>query len=767
MPVKALMMMALIADQIEENGDWSSERSVKTVAIAPGTPVFNAFAGDDSADPPLAAWTIDINSFTLQWTAPATGGSPITSYQIEVRPAVDGEVNSFTEDVDGETEDRAGNSRISNLPGNRTWFTHTGLTADTGYYYRIRALNDADGDGRPGEDGEVSDWSGASLTATTLVASLGTHVAPESVTATPATDTGLTHRIVVTWPAPLVPADAEDLSPVIRYEIQWQQNDDPEDDVPGWADAETLVPTPPTNRTFDHDNREGDKRYVYQVRAINSAGPSPWSTIGTATTASRAPGDITLTATAVGATEILLQWNMPEDNGSGFDGYQIQRWDPTATDGAGAWSASITITGADTTVYTDRGHDDNADGDVVDTGDVPLAAGTTYSYRIRANNGTPDHDDFSSPGTIADATASAITAAGAPGKPTLTAAAGDDVGSITLTIGATSGATSLMLQRYENGAWKIITPAPAADADTHTDTGLTPGVKYYYALRASNSSGTGPWSDVDDAIATAGNPDPPVLRVTDTDESSVSLAWNVPANNGTTITGYALQRRNTGNTAWEGITEYAATDTVTQFIDAGRMSGVTYSYRIRALPQADTDTPPDNNDDEGWSAEDDADGDNPPKGSVSATTDADVPEAPVMSQSPTSTASTITITWTAPTMTGGSAITGYEVHKWNGSSWALNATLGDVETYTDTNLAAGTKHYYIVRAVNDQGAGKWSRFVADDTSPAAPDAPTLTATTRDTNSIQLTLDSGSAQWHDRLRGAEWWLRAPEMGWRLV
>ena len=133
-------------------------------------------------------------------------------------------------DEDGDLMiDRAGNSRISNLPGSRTWFTHIpGSRLGQVYYYRIRALNDADGDGRPGEDGEVSDWSGASLTQTmpTLGCITGhPRGARECVREQLVTETGLTHRIVVSWATPEVPADAN-LSPVTRYEIQWQQNDD-------------------------------------------------------------------------------------------------------------------------------------------------------------------------------------------------------------------------------------------------------------------------------------------------------------------------------------------------------------------------------------------------------------------------------------------------------------------------------------------------------------------------------------------------------------
>ena len=74
----------------------------------------------------------------------------------------------------------------------------------------------------------------------------------------------------------------------------------------------------------------------------------------------------------------------------------------------------------------------------------------------------------------------------------------------------------------------------------------------------------------------------------------------------------------------------------------------------------------------------------------------------------TPTASSLVLTWEAPTATGGSDITGYELEIWSGGRWVDETTLGNVLTYTDMSLAAGTTYYYRVRAINSQGAGLWS-----------------------------------------------------------
>ena len=275
----------------------------------------------------------------------------------------------------GETRDRLDNSRISNLPASRTEFKHSGLTAGAGYYYRIRAVNDADGDGTPGEEGEVSIWSGASETATTRAAVLGTHIAPTIPSAAMVDNTGQLNLI---WTAPTV-TDGVTRAPITRYEIQFRQDDDATDDgaANAWDGAESKTPTPPTNAAYSHTGLEGGKRYVYRVRAINAVGSGAWSADFSQTTDTRPPDAPELTATALSNTEILLEWNVPADNGTPFTGFSIQQWDPDL-DNAGAssmWTTTnLLLTGGDDPDDLDISVQDDLTVFTVDM----LSAGVTY-----------------------------------------------------------------------------------------------------------------------------------------------------------------------------------------------------------------------------------------------------------------------------------------------------------------------------------------------------------------------------------------------------
>ena len=706
-------------------GDWSSVVSATTPVVEPAAPTLHPAIGDDTATPPQAAWTRNVNSITIRWTAPEmTGGADITSYEVWVGTATVADASTLK-------------PTVTNLPASRLEYISIGLTASTAttgdgvrtYFYRVRARNGA-GDSRVGV------WSLEQSGATT-VTQTGTPGAPGAPTTAPAAN----GDVAVTWTAP----SEQGTTPITSYEIQYVRTDDGDGaagGTPDWDDAMTGAPTPPAALTWTHMKAPGLSAFSYRVRAVNGSGAGAWSTAGAATVAARVADAPKLTATAVGDTEIMLQWNIPETNGTPIaPGFVINQWDPTGTPAWGSANLLETATPAvhtvaDLTVF------------IVDG----LNPGTKYYFRISAApGGTPSTAD----GTMVGA-ASATTTAGAPGMPTLnvgdgtttnaagaTAPAAPTKDSITLWWEApTSGGsdiTGYQLRIWDGSDWVVEANLPAT-AWMYKDESLAPGTRQYYILAATNGA-YGPWSAAASAMTAAGNPDAPMLTATATGTDSIRLTWNVPDANGATITGYQLVRWDPAATppAWADtnlLTDATAADTdaetVTEFEDTSLTAGTTYYYRIRALPQVGDDGSPDA--DAGWSATDMSDG-------ASATTQGGAGPPTVTAPAGAGiTASSLTFTWAAPTQTGGTAITGYTVQIYDRASsmWIDEATLGNVLTYTDMNLVAGTKYYYRVRAMNGQVGGQWSAYVSGTTTAGSPDAPVLTATATGMTTIRLT-----------------------------
>jgi hypothetical protein len=104
----------------------------------------------------------------------------------------------------------------------------------------------------------------------------------------------------------------------------------------------------------------------------------------------------------------------------------------------------------------------------------------------------------------------------------------------------------------------------------------------------------------------------------------------------------------------------------------------------------------------------------------------------------------VTLSWTAPTSNGGTAITDYAVQysSDSGSTWTTFADgTSTAATATVTGLTRGTAYVFRVAAVNSRGNGAWSDVSASITPPTnatVPGAPTNVAGTVDYTSSVVT-----------------------------
>ena len=109
-------------------------------------------------------------------------------------------------------------------------------------------------------------------------------------------------------------------------------------------------------------------------------------------------------------------------------------------------------------------------------------------------------------------------------------------------------------------------------------TGLNPGQKYTFEVRAVNQFGAGAFG-VSNEITAAGTPCAPTALVATRGNSSASLSWTPGADNNSAITGYTLQIRN-GATVVE---TRSLTGNVSSAVIGGLNNGTAYNFRLRAI----------------------------------------------------------------------------------------------------------------------------------------------------------------------------------------
>jgi fibronectin type 3 domain-containing protein/regulation of enolase protein 1 (concanavalin A-like superfamily) len=247
-------------------------------------------------------------------------------------------------------------------------YNDTGLTASTNYFYRVRATNTF------GDSGYSTEAN-----ATTL----GPPVAPSGLTANAVS----TSQIGLAW---------GDVAAETGFKIERKT---------GAAGTYAQIATVGAGvTTYNDTGLTASTNYYYRVRATNTFGDSGYSAEANATTLALVPATPTgLIANAVSSTQIDLAWGDVATE----TGYKIER----KTGAAGTYSQIATVA-ANVTTYSNTG----------------LTAGTTYFYRVRANNAAGDS------GYSTEASATAIIPAfrGA-------ASAGAPSGTLTLGIARPAG----------------------------------------------------------------------------------------------------------------------------------------------------------------------------------------------------------------------------------------------------------------------------------------------------------------------------------------
>ncbi len=286
--------------------------------------------------------------------------------------------------------------------------------------------------------------------------------------------------------------------------------------------------------TFTDTGLSGGVTYVYQVRASNNVGTSNLSLLATATTpvggTPAAPS--ALVAVTKGTSQITLTWT---DNSNNETSFLIER----STNGTSF--TQITSVGAGVVSYTDSG----------------LSSSTAYTYRIRAAN-SAGNSPYANTAQATTATP-APTAPSAPSNVTATVISSTQI-NLTWADNNGGSASYIIVRATGNGGFVQIATVPAG-LTSYSDTSLSPGTKYTYAVEATSAGGQSDFSNSANGT-TPGTPPPPqpgpnndpgtfdvklgaggakTVRFTDADGTIGTIVWNGPGSALARFTGDGLQ----------------------------------------------------------------------------------------------------------------------------------------------------------------------------------------------------------------------------------
>ncbi|MBE0643470.1 MAG: fibronectin type III domain-containing protein, partial [Bacteroidetes bacterium] len=407
------------------------------------------------------------------------------------------------------------------VPANREEWIVTGLTATTEYWFRIKAVRNVYS-------------SGYSNTAQALTKAY--LPAPGNLTATLVSQ----NEVRLDW---------EDRSNgETGFEIERRL--DGED----WV---FLLQTQPDNVSYNATGLLPDTTYTFHVRAVGVDAASSWSNevkVGTFT-APLAPGN--LDASAMGMESVRISWERASANEMYFE---LQR-----KIFGGSWALADTVGRGNFSVDDDG-----------------LAAGTTYSYRVRAVN-TLGNSPWSNEDTTTTYTLPI------PLKPFGFTATSTGTSSIHLSWISPppqyqSGFEIQESLTIDDSGFQRITPDAEASAMSYDRAGLAAQTTYYYRIRAYNSSGSSDWSGIVSAKTLQQNLDLPGdpfnARAVALSHDEIEISWEMPSPS--KEEGFELERSLTGDAREFTRIDPNPAPGARASTDAGLQPLTAYWYRVRA-----------------------------------------------------------------------------------------------------------------------------------------------------------------------------------------
>ena len=292
---------------------------------------------------------------------------------------------------------------------------------------------------------------------------------------------------------------------------------------------------------------------------------------------------------------VKLSWNKV----TGATAYGIQKWNPGGNGDTRGWDTVDADKDDQTTVMTTS--------ETSYTDDDDLDAGGTYWYIVRAVNG-----DVQSPWSAP------VSGSAKADPPTALALSIDPTATnmVRITWAAADDATGYELEWIKGGLADFTqftsqeSKTLSATSTYYSHSGLTPGTRYSYRLRAVLPQGVmSVWQD--DNIQVVTRPVAPDISATAVDHDTMKLTWDMVGldGSGVPVGDYEIERRKTGDTAWIPVVRSTETDE-TALCDSAKQectaydNGVTsdnnaatleentkYFYRVRVSKNDLTDLP--------------------------------------------------------------------------------------------------------------------------------------------------------------------------------